>query len=131
MKIKHEKVFKVRYHSTKETIPPVSMDSIYIAFNRTDIVKQSRIDAEVAILGDGDLIINASVVVEGSKIIYVGETEHAPSVDNSIQVPVITPGFWDCHGHYFGLKQASLERSFQRVISMITMQNIRVSRVSF
>ncbi|MHA2170412.1 MAG: metal-dependent hydrolase family protein [Candidatus Kariarchaeaceae archaeon] len=70
---------------------------------------QTRIDAEVAILGDGDLINNASIVVEGSKITFAGEAEHAPSVDNSIQVPVITPGFWDCHDHFFGLKQASIE----------------------
>ncbi|MHA2252765.1 MAG: amidohydrolase family protein, partial [Candidatus Kariarchaeaceae archaeon] len=69
-----------------------------------------KIDAELAIIGDGESIANASIVIENDKIIYAGENEHSPSAETILSVPVVSPGFWDCHAHYFGLKK--LDQSF-------------------
>ena len=64
-----------------------------------------RIDTDLAILGNGEIIKNASICIEENKIIFVGEQEHAPA-DNEITIaPAVTPGFWDCHAHFFGLKK--------------------------
>lgn len=73
------------------------------------IMNRYRFDAEKMIVGNGELINNGSVVIEESKIIYAGEAEHAPSVNQSKNVPVIMPGMWDCHVHFTGIKSPSLE----------------------
>jgi imidazolonepropionase-like amidohydrolase len=71
-----------------------------------------RIDSEIMIIGDGELIKNASIIYEGSKIIYAGEMEHAPPVDrkNTLDAPVVMPGLWECHGHFFGMTNLDLEK---------------------
>ncbi|MCH8907373.1 MAG: amidohydrolase family protein [Candidatus Heimdallarchaeota archaeon] len=71
-----------------------------------------RIDADLLIVGDGEIIKNGSVVIENSTIKYAGESEHAPSAGQNLQVPAITPGFWDCHAHYFGLTKFDYEERF-------------------
>lgn len=71
-----------------------------------------RIDCELAIVGNGDSIKNASIVYQDNKIIYAGEQEHAPNSDNIVQTKVVTPGFWDCHDHYFGLRKFEYEEQF-------------------
>ena len=68
-----------------------------------------RIDTDVAILGNGEIIKNASICIKENKLIFVGEQEHAPSDNNVTTVPVVTPGFWDCHTHFFGLKKFDYE----------------------
>ena len=60
-------------------------------FHRELKMSEIRLDAEIMIVGDGELIKNGSVVYKGSKIVYAGETEHAPNVENKKQVPVIMP----------------------------------------
>ena len=70
-----------------------------------------RIDTDLAILGNGDLIKNASICIEKNKLFYVGEQEHAPVDNNTISAPVVTPGFWDCHAHFFGLKKFDYEEN--------------------
>ncbi|OLS19011.1 MAG: Imidazolonepropionase [Candidatus Heimdallarchaeota archaeon LC_2] len=71
-----------------------------------------RIDCELAIIGNGDSIKDASIVYENSKIIYAGEQEHSPESANVIQTKVVTPGFWDSHDHYFGLRKFEYEERF-------------------
>ncbi|MHA2028652.1 MAG: metal-dependent hydrolase family protein [Candidatus Kariarchaeaceae archaeon] len=71
-----------------------------------------RIDCDLAILGNGESIKDASIVIEDSKILYSGEKEHAPSVSYVMQTNVVTPGFWDCHDHYFGKKKFDHDESF-------------------
>ena len=71
-----------------------------------------RIDTDLAIIGNGDTIKNAAIVVENNKITYVGEAEHSPTIPNTISTPVVTPGFWDAHGHYYGLTQFTYEERF-------------------
>ena len=68
-----------------------------------------RIDTDIAIVGNGDLIQNASVVIEDNKIVYAGENEHAPSIEKTLQAQVLMPGMWDCHVHFSGVKIPSLE----------------------
>lgn len=71
-----------------------------------------RIDSELAIIGNGESIKDASIVYENRKITYVGEQEHAPNAGNVVQTKVVMPGFWDCHDHYFGLRKFDYEESF-------------------
>lgn len=71
-----------------------------------------RIDTDLAIIGNGDAIKSASIVVEGDKLSYVGEQEHAPDVAEILQAPVVTPGFWDAHTHYFGLTKFDWDEQF-------------------
>lgn len=66
-------------------------------------------DTDIAIIGNGDLIKNASVVIENNKIVYAGEIEHAPTTDKTLQTQVLMPGMWDCHVHFSGVKVPSLE----------------------
>jgi imidazolonepropionase-like amidohydrolase len=67
-----------------------------------------RIDADHLIVGDGELITNGSVVVDGKKISYAGEDEHAPDVEDTQHVNTLMPGLWECHGHYVGVKSLDL-----------------------
>jgi imidazolonepropionase-like amidohydrolase len=68
-----------------------------------------RFDAENVIIGNGELIENGTIVIDGNKITYAGESEHAPSADNNESVNTIMPGMWDCHVHFTGIKTPSLE----------------------
>ncbi len=68
-----------------------------------------RIDAEIAFVGNGEVVKNATVVFSGKKIIYFGESEHAPSVETKHTAKAIMPGLWDCHTHFTGSKTPSIE----------------------
>ncbi|MGO9342034.1 MAG: metal-dependent hydrolase family protein [Acidimicrobiales bacterium] len=61
-----------------------------------------RIDADILIPGRGDPIADASVVVEAGTITYAGPRVGAPAM-LAVHVPVVMPGLWDCHGHFFGM----------------------------
>jgi imidazolonepropionase-like amidohydrolase len=63
------------------------------------------IKAELLIPGRGDPIKNGVTVIEGKKIAYVGTEKSLPDKYKSIDmayVPVLMPGLWDCHVHFFG-----------------------------
>ena len=70
-----------------------------------------RIDTDLAILGNGEIIKNASICIEKNLLTFVGEQEHAPSDKEILTAPVVTPGFWDCHAHFFGLKKFDYEEN--------------------
>ena len=70
-----------------------------------------RIDTDLAILGNGEVIKNASICFEKNLLTFVGEQEHAPSDNDILRAPVVTPGFWDCHAHFFGLKKFDYEEN--------------------
>lgn len=63
---------------------------------------QLRIDTDLMFDGSAELVKDATVVIEGSKIVYAGEQEHAPKADRTIQTAFIMPGMWECHGHFLG-----------------------------
>lgn len=71
--------------------------------------KQFRIDAENGFDGTGEILKDVSIVIEGTKILYYGEAEHAPKVETVKQVPAIMPGMWECHTHYTGSYTPSIE----------------------
>jgi len=70
-----------------------------------------RIDADLVIPGRGDPIADATVVMDGTSIIYVGPTHGAPDVDrtDTTSVPVVMPGMWECHGHFTGMAVPNIE----------------------
>ena len=71
---------------------------------QVDAAKVTRIDADLLIPGKGDPIKNASLVWKEREIVHVGETKSLPREYVSIQsikVPVLMPGMWDCHGVLF------------------------------
>ena len=70
------------------------------------------INADMVIIGNGDSLKNGTIVFEDSKIIYAGESEHTPKDSSAIilNVPVVMPGMWECHGHLFGLRELNVER---------------------
>lgn len=70
-----------------------------------------KLDAEILITGNGEIIKNGSVVFEGTKILYAGDSESSISFDEYKQVPIAMPGLWECHGHFFGIKNANSEAS--------------------
>ena len=71
-----------------------------------------RIDAELLIPGRGEPISKGSVVIKGKKIAFVGATRTLPAEYVKLattEVPVVMPGMWDCHVHYFGSDAYSFE----------------------
>ncbi len=62
-----------------------------------------RVDASLLIPGRGDPLPDASILMEGSKISYVGPTGTAPNADSVVTVPTVMPGIWECHGHFLGM----------------------------
>lgn len=71
-----------------------------------------RIEADVLIPGRGEPVLNGCVVVEGNAIAFAGPIENAPKAstsDETVHVPAVMPGLWDCHAHLMGLRTASVE----------------------
>jgi imidazolonepropionase-like amidohydrolase len=60
--------------------------------------------------GSGEPIPQASVVLEGSTITYAGPRVGAPSTPGmgTVEVPVVMPGLWECHGHFFGVDRPDI-----------------------
>ena len=70
------------------------------------------VTADLLIPGRGQPIHNACIIVKGSKITHVGPRSdvaahysHLPTT----HVKVLMPGMWDCHTHFFGEAEVSLE----------------------
>jgi len=77
--------------------------AVPIMESKVDVSKVTRIDADVLIPGKGNPVKNASLVWKEKKIVHVGETKNLPQEYVSIQsvkVPVLMPGMWDCHGTF-------------------------------
>ncbi|MGI9645212.1 MAG: metal-dependent hydrolase family protein [Ilumatobacteraceae bacterium] len=73
----------------------------------------TRLVADVLIPGRGEPIEHATVVIDGPTIDYAGPSAAAPSAgsdDETVEVPVVMPGLWDCHAHFLGLHVVDLER---------------------
>ncbi|MDN5863876.1 MAG: amidohydrolase family protein [Gammaproteobacteria bacterium] len=73
-----------------------------------------RIDARLLIPGAGDPLRDASLIVQGGKIDWIGPAREAPDVAEDARVfsvPVLMPGMWDCHTHFTGLHGAALDNA--------------------
>ncbi len=68
-----------------------------------------RIDAQRVIPGDGTVLENGSVAIDGSTITFVGSVVDAPDADQIIATETVMPGMWDTHTHFFGLERADIE----------------------
>jgi imidazolonepropionase-like amidohydrolase len=64
-----------------------------------------RIDADLLVPGRGEPVHGGTVVLEDSRITYAGAAADAPETPDADthSVPVVMPGMWDCHGHFFGV----------------------------
>lgn len=72
----------------------------------------TRIVADVLIPGRGEPIERGTVVMEHGAIAYAGPTEGAPGAapgDETVEVPAVLPGLWDCHTHFVGMALSNLE----------------------
>ena len=68
-----------------------------------------RIDAQLLIPGKGEPTENASVLMDGGAISFVGATDGAPDADDTVSVGTVMPGLWDCHSHFMGTPVPNLE----------------------
>lgn len=68
-----------------------------------------RVEAATLIPGRGDPIIDAAVVIDGAAIAYAGPARDAPSGGETIRVPAVMPGMWDCHIHFAGINVPDIE----------------------
>ncbi|MGH9034525.1 MAG: metal-dependent hydrolase family protein [Acidimicrobiia bacterium] len=69
-----------------------------------------RIDADLLIPGRGAPVPDGTVVADGDTIVYAGPAAGAPAGPGTgVRVPVVMPGLWDCHGHFLGVRRASLD----------------------
>ena len=69
-----------------------------------------RIEADLLIPGSGEPVKNGAVVIDGSRIAFAGPAEDAPKTPGAIvhRVPVVMPGLWDAHGHFFGIRTGDI-----------------------
>ena len=47
-------------------------------------------------------------MIEGDEISFAGPSHLAPPAADIINVPVVMPGMWDAHCHFFGITEAHL-----------------------
>src|SRR5690606_40748930 len=70
-----------------------------------------RIEAMRLIPGRGDPIDSGVVVLEDTTIAYAGAAGDAPETPNAevVSTDTVMPGLWDCHGHFMGVRGASID----------------------
>jgi imidazolonepropionase-like amidohydrolase len=74
------------------------------------------IKADLLIPGRGDPITNGAVVYVEDRIVYAGQYDEIPekySQADTVHVPVVMPGMWDCHIHFQGHHVYSIEHMYQ------------------
>ena len=77
---------------------------------------KARISADLLIPGRGSPIDNGFVVIEAGKIVHVGRQIDLPKEYADIEalhVPVLMPGLWDCHVHFYGTQKPSIDAFYQ------------------
>jgi len=89
--------------------------------------RSTRIEADLLIPGQGDPVAGGCVVLDGEMITYAGATGDAPEAPGAEvhQVPVVMPGMWDCHSHFFGTEAADLT---QLATTPLPMLSVRAAR---
>jgi imidazolonepropionase-like amidohydrolase len=83
-----------------------------------------RIDADVLIPGRGEPIRDGSVVIDGSRITYAGSRDSAPAMP-ATRVPVVMPGLWECHGHFFGSRTLDLTELMHTPVAVLAARASR------
>ncbi|MFC8900293.1 imidazolonepropionase [Streptomyces cinereoruber] len=90
-------------NSAAATSAPTSANSA-VATPATAIVNIASLVTNDPSLGDGSplgLIRDAAVVIEGDRVVWVGESSKAPATDNRVDAAgrAVIPGFVDSHSH--------------------------------
>ena len=88
---------------------------------------EQRIEADVLIRGDGTAVDAAVVLIDAGAITYAGAAAAAPPTPGAavINVPVVMPGMWDAHCHFFGIRRPNLEAL---VTDPVMVRSMRVTR---
>lgn len=74
------------------------------------------ITADVLIPGRGSPIQDAALLHHEGKITWVGRLDQlSPDLrkQDATHVPVLMPGLWDCHAHFFGAQKVSLDEFYR------------------
>ncbi len=92
--------------------------------------RSTRIEAGLLIAGRGDPVSGGCVVMDGETITYAGATGDAPETPGAEihQVPVVMPGMWDCHSHFFGTEAADLTQLATTPLPMLAVRAARDAR---
>ncbi|MER6998669.1 imidazolonepropionase [Streptomyces sp. NPDC000410] len=90
-------------NSPAATTAPTSVNST-VATTATAIVNIASLVTNDPSLGDGTplgLIQDAAVVIDGDRVVWVGESSKAPATDNRVDAGgrAVIPGFVDSHSH--------------------------------
>ncbi|MCE2529302.1 MAG: amidohydrolase family protein [Acidimicrobiia bacterium] len=90
-------------------------------------IRSARIEAKLLIPGRGDPVSGGCVVIDGDTITYAGTTGNAPETPGAEihQVPVVMPGMWDCHSHFFGTESADLTQLATTPLPMLAVRAAR------
>ena len=86
-----------------------------------------RIETSLLIRGDGSALDDAVVLVDGATMTYAGPAATAPPSPGATvtAVPVVMPGMWDAHCHFFGIERPNLEAL---VTDSVMVRSMRVTR---
>ncbi|MDE0171628.1 MAG: amidohydrolase family protein [bacterium] len=86
-----------------------------------------RIEAKLLIPGQGDPVPDGCVVIDGDAITYAGTSADAPETPGGVthHVPVVMPGMWDCHSHFFGTVAADLTELATTPLPMLAVRAAR------
>ena len=93
----------------------------------TDQRRAVRVEAKLLIPGRGDPIPDGCVVIDGEAITYAGPQADAPDTRDgeTHRVPVVMPGMWDCHSHFFGTEGADLTQLATTPLPMLAVRAAR------
>ncbi|KAK5122980.1 hypothetical protein LTR85_003546 [Meristemomyces frigidus] len=90
-----------------------------------------RVDTDLLVPGRGEPTKDGTLVysTKTGKIVYAGSQSSLPAMYAtlaiSIKVPVLMPGLWDCHVHFFGEADGNLERLVQLAPALAGMRAAR------
>ena len=86
-----------------------------------------RIETGLLIPGRGDPVRDGCVVIDGDTITYAGAGTAAPDTTAGVtfRAPVVMPGMWDCHSHFFGTEAADLTQLATTPLPMLAVRAAR------
>ena len=90
--------------------------------------KLLRIDTDHLIPGNGEPVPDATVIIRGGIIDWTGPTRDAPATGEGVQtvhVPWLMPGLWDCHTHMTGLISTSLDDVMRLPVAVAAARSVR------
>lgn len=86
--------------------PTVASASISLTESPSGSDHVSVIVADLLIPGRGEPISNGAIAIKSGTIEWVGSANELPAAYRRVsqtKVPVLMPGLWDCHVHFFGV----------------------------